>query len=310
MNTTLLIVDDELNVLRTLERALEMEGFAVLSAASGSEALRVIDRADLVLTDMSMPGMDGLELLLEIKKRRPDLPVAMMTAYASVDGALAAMQQGAYDYLLKPCQSEEITLKVKLGLRLSRYEHELRVRNEELERTKLRLEEANQRLERLATTDPLTDLPNRRRFIERLEEETETAHRYKHATSLILLDLDHFKRVNDNFGHPAGDRVLVEVARILKERARAADLPARLGGEEFAILVPFTNEGGACELAEDMRVRIEQHVFEGIGHVTASFGVAELDTSAGSERRLLSEADAALYRAKAAGRNRVTSKSQ
>jgi diguanylate cyclase (GGDEF)-like protein len=300
----LLIVDDEPGVRTALQRALVMEGFEVLCASSGEEALGMVDQADLVLTDMSMPRMDGLGLLLEIKRRRPELPVAIMTAYASVDGALVAMQQGAYDYLLKPCQSDEIILKVKLGLKLSRYEHELRARNEELERIKARLEEANAKLERLATTDALTELANRRRFMERLEQEAETASRYGHALAVIMIDIDHFKRVNDTFGHPAGDRVLVEVARIMRERARAADLAARLGGEELAILLPSTSVEGARELAEDVRARIASTAFDEVGRVTASFGVAGLDPTLGVAR-LLAAADAALYRAKSAGRNRV-----
>jgi two-component system, cell cycle response regulator len=315
---TLLIVDDEPSVLRALQLALEMEGFDVRIAENARQALEQLDGVDLVLTDMSMPDVDGLELLGEIRKRKPHLPAAIMTAHASVEAALRAMQAGAYDYLLKPIHSDEIILKVKLGLKLGRYEHELRARNEELERTKLELEEANRRLEsaneqlqRLATTDSLTGLPNRRRFMERLMQETANSRRYGHRLSLAIIDVDHFKRINDTYGHPVGDRVLADISSHLMDRARETDLPARIGGEEFAVLLPSTHLEGALELAEAIRERIATHPFDHVGRVTISAGVASFDP--GDPRavqdphgeKLLAAADRALYRAKSLGRNRI-----
>ncbi|MCK6546599.1 diguanylate cyclase [Myxococcota bacterium] len=315
--TTVLIVDDEPDVLDSLRMILELEGFDVRPALDADEALDELDGADLVLTDMSMPGATGLELLEEIRRRKPHLPIAMMTAHASVDVALKAMQAGAYDYLLKPYQAEEIILKVKLGLRLSRYEHELRARNEELERTQAelrelntRLEAANVLLERLATTDALTGLANRRKLMERLDQELAKSRRYDERVSLVLLDVDHFKRINDRFGHPVGDRVLAELAELIQERARETDLAARIGGEEFAVLLSSTGREGATELAEDLRERVEAHAFEGVGRVTVSLGVATHvpeKRKAGDppSSKLFAAADQALYRAKGEGRNRV-----
>lgn len=300
--TTLLIVDDEPNVRSALARALELEGFETRVADGYEAALALLDGVDLLLTDMQMPDKSGLELLLEARRRRPDLPVAIMTAYASVDGALEAMQRGAYDYLLKPCHTDEIILKVNLGLRLSRYEHELKARNEALEALTRELAEKNVQLERLATTDALTGLFNRRRFLERVDETAAATMRYHHPAALVMIDIDHFKAVNDTYGHPRGDAVLVEVAERLASRARAVDVVGRLGGEEFAVLLPNTSLEGARELAEGLRVAIESAPFEEVGAVTISVGVAPL---AGDVPRALVEADRALYEAKNSGRNQV-----
>lgn len=300
--TTLLIVDDEPNVRSALSRALELEGFETRTADGYDAALEQLDGVDLLLTDMQMPGRSGLELLLEARRRRPDLPVAIMTAYASVDGALEAMQRGAYDYLLKPCHTDEIILKVNLGLRLSRYEHELRERNEKLEALTKELEEKNAQLERLATTDALTGLVNRRRFLERVDETAAAAVRYQHPAALLMIDIDHFKAVNDTYGHPRGDAVLVEVAERLVSRARNVDVVGRLGGEEFAVLLPNTELDGARELAEGLRVAIASAPFEEVGEVTISIGVTALG---GDVPRSMSDADKALYDAKEGGRNQV-----
>jgi diguanylate cyclase (GGDEF)-like protein len=306
-----LIVDDEPTILRALELALDIEGFDVVTAQSGPEALEKLEGVDLVLTDMSMPNVDGLELLREIRRLQPTMPVAIMTAYASVDSALRAMQEGAFDYLLKPCHVDEIILKVKLGLRLGRYEHELQAANRELEEANRRLAEANVMLEEQAMTDSLTGLANRRRFMQRLREEVAKSRRYHHHLSLLMIDVDHFKQVNDDFGHPRGDRTLQELAQHLNDRARETDLPARIGGEELAVLLPATSIEGAMELAEDLRELIASHDFPDVGRVTVSIGVATYDPFDESAEcdlhgeRLLSSADQALYRAKAQGRNRV-----
>lgn len=301
--TKLLIADDEVTVARSIARALEFAGYETQVAAGCDEALAMLDDGvDLLLTDMQMPGKNGLALLLEAQRRRPGLPVAIMTAHASVEGAIAAMQRGAYDYLLKPCRTEEIVLKVELGLRLSRYEHDLRRRNEELEEMSAQLAEQNTELERLATTDPLTQLVNRRRFFERLEDAVVTTQRYRHPTALIMIDIDNFKRINDSFGHPRGDAVLVEIAERLQHSVRSLDVVGRLGGEELAVLVPNTERDGALELAERLRHAVCDEPFEEVGTVTISAGVA---TATGSLSQIVSEADRALYEAKNGGRNCV-----
>ncbi len=300
--TRLLIVDDEPTVARSIARALEFDGYEARVASGFDEAIVQIDAIDLLLTDMQMPGKTGLDLLLETQRRRPELPVAIMTAFASVENALSAMQQGAYDYLLKPCHTEEIILKVELGLRLSRYEHELKRRNAELERMSWQLAEQNEELERLATTDELTKLANRRSFLARVDDAVAQATRYGHPVALIMLDLDHFKRINDTYGHPRGDAVLVETAERLQRTVREVDLVGRLGGEEIGILLPNTDRDGALELAERIRECISGASYEEVGEVTVSAGVATLQ---GDASRMIAEADAALYEAKRGGRDRV-----
>lgn len=300
--TRLLIVDDEPTVARSIARALEFSGYETCVASCYAEAIDLVDSIDLLLTDMQMPGPSGLDLLLETQRRRPDVPVAIMTAYASVEDALNAMQHGAYDYLLKPCNTDEIILKVELGLRLSRYEHELRRQNDELLAMSKRLAHQNSELERLATTDDLTKLANRRSFLRRLDEAVASATRYRQPLCLLMLDIDHFKRINDGFGHPRGDAVLVEAAARLRASVREVDLVGRLGGEEIGVLLPNTELDGALELAERIRVRIGREDFEEVGRVTASIGVASLQADAA---RLIAEADEALYDAKRSGRDRV-----
>lgn len=191
---------------------------------------------------------------------------------------------------------------------------ELRARTAQLSVANAELAHVNQRLERLANTDALTGLANRRRFMERLDDEVERANRYRRPLSLLCLDLDHFKQVNDTCGHPTGDEVLRRVGGILHELGRDTDLPARLGGEEFAVLLPETDVEGAVSLAERIRRRVaaeEVEVDEGEAlRVTVSVGVASMGGGIRDPESLLQAGDRALYRAKAMGRNRVSLREQ
>jgi diguanylate cyclase (GGDEF)-like protein len=210
--------------------------------------------------------------------------------------ATAAFKTGVYDYLperdLTPFKLRHSVLQV---LRRRRLEHEL--------------ESAHARLAELVNRDPLTDLHNRRHFENRLAIEFARAHRFGEPLALILLDVDHFKDVNDRFGHPAGDRVLVEVGNVLRALSRRIDLAARIGGEEFALLLPNTGAPGAEALAERVIMRIrEAHISSEATpvRVTVSAGVtAYPDCGAQTREQLVECADRALYRAKAAGRNRI-----
>ena len=182
---------------------------------------------------------------------------------------------------------------------------ELARANAELARTNLKLERANARLEALARTDGLTGLLNQRVFAERLAEEFRRARRYGEPLSLIVLDVDRFKVYNDAFGHLAGNAALQEVARVLQQHARETDLAARFGGEEFALILPHTERGEAVALAERLRAAVEGADWGAGRAVTASFGVCELTPEVGTPEALIGCADAAMYRAKAGGRNRV-----
>jgi diguanylate cyclase (GGDEF)-like protein len=194
-----------------------------------------------------------------------------------------------------------------LAERLAETNRELADTNRALQAANAALEARLEELSRLATTDGLTGLANRRRFTEQLAQATASARRYGHPLSLLFLDLDHFKSVNDTHGHGVGDRVLQEVARLLADRARSTDLVARIGGEEFAVLLPSTDAAGARLFADDLCARVRTHDFGDLPRVTASIGLAQFRPEPGDDRGacLFSEADRALYAAKTAGRDRV-----
>ena len=178
-------------------------------------------------------------------------------------------------------------------------------KNRELEETNRQLREANRTIEELARKDPLTGAANRRAFNERLRFEAERGVRMNAPLVMVMLDLDHFKRVNDDYGHETGDKVLVAVASLLTKAVRPYDLVARIGGEEIALLLPGIDLERGFEIAERLRRELAEHAIDGYpDRITASFGVALLPPG-GDPERLMSRADAALYRAKAGGRNRV-----
>ncbi len=234
---------------------------------------------DLILLDLMMPKMDGLEVCRRLKSnyKYNFIYVIMLTAKNSAEDEVAGLDIGGDDYMAKPFNPTILLARVRRGIRLMK---------EKLD----------------ATFDSLTRLYNRRVFDAFLQQEKAKFRRYNHSFSLILIDLDHFKKVNDTFGHKAGDVVLQEVARFLREDTRDADLPARWGGEEMAILLPETDMKGANILAESLRQRIEKHNFPKVGHITASFGVASMTDA---ESDLVETADRALYLGKQTGRNKV-----
>lgn len=211
-----------------------------------------------------------------------------------------------------------IALCITVATDLRKVEEALRQREIELIRSKAEIEktlEENQRLSRslaekvkelevLAVTDPLTKLYNRTKLDEEMDREIDRATRYGEAFGVILMDIDHFKQVNDQFGHQTGDRVLAEVAKVLRDCSRTTDVVGRWGGEEFLILCPETDMAGLTAKAERFRVALEQYEFPGVGRKTSSFGIAAWRPG-DAEQDLLSRADAALYCAKEIGRNRV-----
>ncbi len=252
---------------------------------------------EIVITDVGTPRVNGHELLAKIRaSSRPqirNLPVIVM---ASTDADRArAFNNGASDFLGKPLNPLELQVRVRV--------------HHELARTARELAATRRLLEEQATTDPLTRLKNRRAFAEIGRRHFALARRHRHDLSLVMLDLDHFKEVNDTYGHPAGDRVLVEVAQILAGSVRSGDTPARLGGEEFGILLPNTSQAGAALLAERIRLALAQRQWSMPDRqvvVTASAGVACYSADhPQSLEQLIEIADQRLYRAKQAGRNRV-----
>jgi diguanylate cyclase (GGDEF)-like protein len=222
------------------------------------------------------------------------IPIIMLTADSDSDRKVDLLDRGAADYITKPFHTKELAARVRVHLRLKSLSDELVA--------------ANIRLLELATTDELTGLSNRRHFEEVLRGELERSLRYKTPLSIVLIDVDHFKTVNDTYGHPVGDLVLRNLGRILAAAIRSTDRAARYGGEELCLILPHTPLDGAMTLAERLRATIAEaeHVFD--GHVlrkTASMGVACSGSEARDGATLVKCADQALYAAKSRGRNRV-----
>jgi diguanylate cyclase (GGDEF)-like protein len=305
----ILVVDDSRTQLDWLVQVLEREGYDVRAAQDGKEAIRLvrIEPPDLVLLDQILPDMDGLEVLRIVKARPEDqfIPVIILSVKSDVDSKVAGLRIGADDFLAKPFADAEILARCAAMLRIKLLQERLR--------------EMQRKLEEQSVTDSLTGLKNRRFFDERLNEEFRRAQRYGDYLSLIMIDLDHFKQVNDRFGHPAGDSVLREAATLIRASIRDPDICARYGGEEFAVVLPKTHMAGALAVAERIwhELGTKQYAVPPTAppsaagatrtvQITASIGIAFYPSKdIGSGELLLRFADQALYQAKRAGRNTI-----
>ena len=325
-NGIILCVDDDITVLNALRSVLSSHFGAELEfefAESGEEALEIDAeiRAQgrelgLVISDFMMPGLRGDELLVRLHSCTPNTIKILLTGQSDMSGVKRAINDAnLYRFLEKPFLNEDIVLTVRAAIRAYRQERDLIRQNEQLRLMNAELEslvnartlelvEKNRELEILSVTDKLTGLANRRKLDQVLDEELIRARRYGVEFSVMLMDIDHFKRVNDTHGHAAGDLVLEAMARILRQCTRDADVVARMGGEEFVVVCRHAGLDRCQLVAEKIRAAIEAHDFSGIGRITSSFGVAVFhkDDSIAS---LMARADAAAYRAKAGGRNRV-----
>ncbi|MDI1251673.1 diguanylate cyclase [Thermomonas sp.] len=322
----ILCVDDDstvLSALRTMMATNFGQHLQVEFAESGEEALEIDAELraqgrelSLVISDFMMPGLRGDELLVRLHERSPNTVKILLTGQSDVSGVKRAINEAnLYRFLEKPFLNEDIVLTVRAAIRAYQQERDLIKQNEKLRQMNADLEslvaartqelvEKNQQLEILSVTDKLTGLFNRRKLDEEMEEELARSRRYAVDLAIIMVDIDHFKRVNDTYGHGAGDIVLAGVADILRSSTRDSDAVGRLGGEEFVVLCRHSTRDGGLAAAENLRAAIEGHAFAGVDPITASFGVASYrdgDTVAS----LLGRADAALYRAKNSGRNRV-----
>jgi len=302
----ILIVDDHEDNVELLRARLESWGFETLRAKDGAEALSKIESSlpDLVLLDIMMPKIDGIEVARRVKNN-PDLPfipIIMQTALDSTENKVEGLEAGADDYITKPIDFPELKARVNSMLRIKRLQEEIEERERELM-------EANERLRHMSQTDSLTGLENRRHIETRLEEMFEHAKRLAEPFSCVMVDLDKFKSVNDEYGHQVGDVVLKQLARILKNEVREIDHAGRYGGEEFILLLTGTVLDAAVTFAERVRRAIEEHTFTFEGGSlkrTASFGVAGWPHPKISNcDALVRAADDALYVAKETGRNRV-----
>ncbi len=283
-----LIIEDSRTVHAFLRTHLKDEPVELIAARDGGQGLELArtQSPDVILLDVEMPGLDGFEVCRRLKADAATrvIPVIFLTGASSTERKIEGLNLGAADYVTKPFDPAELRTQVRGALR-----------------TKYLLDLLAQK----AQVDGLTGLWNRAYFDQRLATEVSTVLRHGSPLSCVMLDVDHFKSINDRFGHPCGDEVLRFLGRVLLEQCRAEDVVCRYGGEEFAILAPTVDGAGAAILAERLRAAIAAASFTRAGMavpLTCSFGVA--DTTSGVER-LLEQADRALYRAKQAGRNRV-----
>lgn len=306
-----LVVDDDPSAVRLLERALSKAGYDVLTAGDGDEGLRKLlnEGAHIVVSDWMMPRMDGPTFCRAIRSNEVVGFVYFMilTAHSERGRLFEAFEAGADDYLTKPCDRGELLLRMRAGSRIVELEANIAKRNREVVRASADMAILNDKLQRLAVTDELTGLTNRRSAMQKLHELWDIAQRYRLAFSIISLDIDHFKLTNDTHGHDAGDAVLKAVSRELGGAVRSTDAVARVGGEEFLVITPNTDVQHATILAERIRERVGNlsinHGGKTLG-VTVSLGLAQQTDDVNDPEQLLKLADIALYKAKESGRNR------
>lgn len=298
----ILIVDDDRAIRNMLVTVMHNQGYRVATAVNGLEALQVYkeSKPDMVLLDAIMPMMDGFDCCLELQRLQGSdrTPVLMITGLEDNDSVDRAFEVGAVDYVTKPIHWAVLRQRVRRLLEQARLYREL--------------EAANQELRRLAFLDGLTRVANRRGFDQTLERHWHELAQSGAYLSLILCDVDCFKRYNDTYGHQAGDRCLQEIARTLRQAASyPTDFVARYGGEEFAVILPRTEAAAALYVAQKIRMGV-RHL--AIAHesstvspfVTLSLGVATMVPYPGtSETQAIAAADKALYQAKQAGRDRA-----
>ena len=298
---SILLVEDSATTAAMISKFLS-QSYVLVQTKDGVDAWEVLQNnpeIGLVITDLNMPNMTGHQLLVEIRRsddpRIKNLPVIVMTATDDKVDRNLSFLNGANDFVTKPIDEMELVARVNVHYRLAN--------------TIRKLEESQKALAIQATTDPLTGLRNRRSFFEKAEELASLHRRYNTDLSVLMIDIDHFKKINDSLGHDGGDVMLVRFAEILLSMVREVDIVSRLGGEEFAILLPDTKRLGAAVLAERTRAAIQRTpiAYQGTDYsITASIGIASLSAeNVNSISDFFRIADNRLYLAKKAGRNRI-----
>lgn len=311
----IIFAEDEPASRALLSRQLESAGYDTIACANGQEALDAIraEGSGIVVADWMMPKLDGLELCAIVRelgamKTLGSVYFILLTANSDKESIVRGLDAGADDYLTKPYHPKELLARIRAGVRIMELQEQAVRSQIEVYKVNAQLAVLNQKLDRLANTDVLTGLANRRRLFERFSEAWSLAQRKERALSCIMLDVDRFKRVNDDFGHKAGDIVLQQIAGVLKRHARQYDICGRFGGEEFLIVCPETELAGAAALAERVRLAVAELAIEADGGTirpTISAGAAQMDAGHETTDAVIAAADAMLYRAKESGRNQV-----
>ncbi len=296
MKEKILVIDDEPEIRELLAEILQEEGFEVFGAADGVEGLELFHdiKPDLVITDVKMPRKDGLEVLRGVKDSESDIDVIILTGHSDEATAIECLRSGAYDYLLKPVEDIEVLL---LAVNRAIHKRKLELKNKDLLR----------QLEEMVIRDPITGVYNFRQLHVYLDEEMTRSQRYGHAFCIFIVDVDHFKAVNDNYGHLFGDHVLKKLCEIMQGSLRNTDRLFRYSGKEFLILMPETSQEEAATVADRIMDAIRIHTFisnEKKAKITVSIGGAGFPFQSIDKVELFKLADHALYKAKESGRDR------
>ncbi len=307
----ILVIDDDPVSMKVLEMQLKKQGYKVTSCANSPQGLKIALETcpDIVVADWQMPEMDGMDLCRSL--RRSELGRRMyfllVTGKGEKDVIVNAFDAGVDDFITKPVLPEVLSARVKGGVRLVRLQRRVDHDNRIMKRQVAELGVLTRKLRATSLTDPLTELPNRRYAMKRLESEWSSTLRTGRDLSLVMIDIDHFKSVNDDYGHDVGDAVLKEAARRLKAAIRTSDEVCRIGGEEFLLICKNTAEDECSVVAERIRSSMadERMVIPGFDRdLTVSLGIAGYEPKLKSFNQLIKLADEALYAAKEGGRNR------
>jgi len=308
----ILVVDDDPAALETVANCLAAGGHTPFKVANSLQAIEVMRtrRPSIVLCDWLMPGMDGLELCRHIKSRTADpfIYFIMLTVQSGKEHLKEAFQAGADDFLCKPFHPDELLARINAGIRTADLYDELAEQNITAQRLNAELSQLNARLRQTVNTDEITGLFNRRYGMNMLKELWAMAHRYEQPLSAAMIDVDHFKLINDEFGHLKGDEVLQSLGRILAAGIRTSDVACRIGGEEFLILMPGVTSEQAYVCVERLRIKVESSSLLGgepPRRVTVTAGIAHHTKAMTKPDDLLKAADDCLYAGKRAGRNRT-----
>lgn len=310
---TILAADDEPITLLCLEKMLSAEHRTLLLAKDGVEALKLAleHRPQVLLTDWRMPGLSGIDLCKILRKTSvtQHIYIIILTSNESDDELVQAFDAGADDYIIKPFTPKVLQARIASGERHIRSQQTISNDREVIRRYAAKLASTNRKLQNMAMTDFLTGLPNRRSALQRLKNLVAEVQRYGEPLSCLMIDIDHFKQINDTYGHDCGDSVLRQITKLFEEKARSYDMVSRWGGEEFLVISARSGAADTCQLAERLRRTVENYEFrisqELKIRLTVSIGVASWYPDFHDAGELIKSADQALYQAKAGGRNRV-----
>ncbi len=308
----ILVVDDDPMTLVGLRKMLESGGKKVYTAENGDDALSLALETlpDMIITDWRMPKVSGIDLcrILRSTTITQHIYIIMLTGKESDEEHVQALDAGADDFVVKPFTPRVLAARLNSGERIIRFQQKISQDHKVIQKYAARLAAANRKLETMAMTDALTGLPNRRSALNRLKEEVSESRRHNTPLSCIMIDIDHFKLVNDSYGHDIGDRVLKKIADIFSTTARSYDMVSRIGGEEFLVICARSALSESRQLAErlrqaihSLRISLEEYTIQ----TTISLGVASWHETMSSGEDMTKAADRALYRAKQKGRDRV-----